>query len=270
MKIKIDFLNKNIFEEKLKHLKDIDFSLFVECVPQTQDELSSINIITLYEPNEYFGRHDWVIQNKHLFDIILTWDDKILNTCDNALFLPFGHTWFTPDQYTKNHAKEFKIAHLRGNLLKSYGHQMRWEILERKNEIKVPTKFFDVYGDRHNIEQARFDKEEIFGDSQFGVAIENFAHRGWFSEKILDCFLLKTIPIYWGCSNIGDFFNEKGIIKFGEADEFIYIANQLTDSYYDSQKDIIEENYQLALQYVNYEQNIINKVIEIFKFNNLT
>jgi hypothetical protein len=58
MKIKIDFLNKNIFEEKLKHLKDIDFSLFVECVPQTQDELSSINIITLYEPNEYFGRHD--------------------------------------------------------------------------------------------------------------------------------------------------------------------------------------------------------------------
>jgi hypothetical protein len=76
--------------------------------------------------------------------------------------------------------------------------------------------------------------------------------------------------MYWGCSNIGDFFNEKGIIKFGEADEFIYIANQLTDSYYDSQKDIIEENYQLALQYVNYEQNIINKVIEIFKFNNLT
>jgi len=75
--------------------------------------------------------------------------------------------------------------------------------------------------------------------------------------------------MYWGCSNIGDFFNEKGIIKFGEADEFIYITNQLTDNYYNAQKDIIEENYQLALQYVNYEQNIINKIIEIFKLNNL-
>jgi hypothetical protein len=269
MKLKVDFLNKNIFEDKLSHLENIDFSLFVETTPTSQEELSSVNIITLYEPNEYFRRHDWVIQNKHLFNAILTWNDKVLNNCENALYLPFGHTWFKPDQYTKSHNKEFKIAHLRGNLLKSYGHQMRWEILDRKNEIKIPTKFFDVYGDRHNIEQARFDKEEIFGDSQFGVAIENFAHRGWFSEKILDCFLLKTIPIYWGCSNIGDFFNKEGIITFGEADEFIYISNQLTDKYYESKKQAIEENYQLALQYVNYEQSIINKVLEIFKFNNL-
>jgi hypothetical protein len=269
MKLKVDFLNKTIFEDKLSYLKDIDFSLFVECIPQSQDELSSINIIALYEPNEYFGKHDWAIQNKHLFNAILTWNDKVLNNCENAIYLSFGHTWLQPNQYEKNHTKDFKIAHLRGSLLKSYGHQIRWEILDRKDEIKVPTKFFDVYGDRHNIEKARFDKEEIFGDSQFGVAIENFSHRGWFSEKILDCFLLKTIPMYWGCSNIGDYFNENGIIKFGEADDFIYISNQLTDLYYSSKKNIIEENYQLALQYVNYEQNIINKVVEIFKFNNL-
>lgn len=269
MKLKVSFFDEKIFEKGLECFKDLDFSLFVESTPSTQEELSPINIIALYEPNEYFGKHDWVIQNKHLFNVILTWNDKVLNNCENAIYLPFGHTWFTLDQYEKEHKKEFKIAHLRGNLLKSYGHQIRWEILDRKNEIKIPTKFFDAYGDRHNIEQARFDKEEIFGDSQFGVAIENFAHRGWFSEKILDCFLLKTIPMYWGCSNIGDFFNEKGIIKFGEADEFIYISNQLTDSYYNSQKDIIEENYQLALQYVNYEQSIMNKITEIFKLNNL-
>jgi len=269
MKLKVDFLNKDIFEEKLNYLKNLDFSLFVESIPTSQEELSSINIIVLYEPNEYFGKHDWVIQNKHLFNAILTWNDKILNNCDNSIFLPFGHTWLKPDQYVKPHKKEFKIAHLRGNLLKSHGHQIRWEVLDRKNEIKIPTKFFDVYGDRYNIEQARFDKEEVFGDSQFGIAIENFSHRGWFSEKILDCFLLKTIPIYWGCLNIDDFFNKEGIITFREADELIYISNQLTDSYYESKKQIIEENYQLALQYVNYEQNIINKLIEIFKLNNL-
>ena len=33
--------------------------------------------------------------------------------------------------------------------------------------------------------------------------------------------------------------------------------------------DIIEENYQKALQYVNYEQNITSKITEIFKLNNL-
>jgi hypothetical protein len=269
MKIRSNFLDPKVFEEKLSHLRDIDFSLFVETTPQSQDELSSINIITLHEPNEYFGKHDWAIQNQHLFNAILTWNDKVLNNCDNAMFLPFGHTWFKPDQYEKEHSKEFKIAHLRGNLLKSYGHQIRWEILDRKNELTIPTKFFETYGDRHDIDRARIDKEEVFGDSQFGVAIENFSHRGWFSEKILDCFLLKTIPMYWGCSNIGDFFNKEGIIQFGDPDEFIYISNQLTDKYYDSKKQIIEENYQLALQYVNYEQNIIDKITEIFKLNNI-
>ena len=103
----------------------------------------------------------------------------------------------------------------------------------------------------------------------FWVAIENFSHRGFFTEKILDCFLLKTIPIYWGCSNIHDFFNKDGIIKFEEADEFIYITNNLNENYYHSKKDIIEENYQKALQYVNYEQNIIDKIKEIFKLNKL-
>jgi hypothetical protein len=266
MKIKAAHFN---IEKYLTPYKDIDFSLFLETTPENQSELSSINIISIHEPNEYFGKHDWIIQNKHLFDVILTWNDKILNNCENSIYLPFGHTWFKPDQYEKYHQKEFKISHLRGNLLKSYGHQIRWEILERKNELKVPIKFFETYGDRHNIEDARKGKEEVFGDSMFGIAIENFSHRGFFTEKILDCFLLKTIPIYWGCSNIGDFFNDEGIIKFENVDDFLYITNQLTEEYYTSKKDIIEENYQKALQYINYEQNITSKITEIFKLNNL-
>jgi len=269
MKLKVEFLDKDKIEKEINELKDIDFSLFVECIPQSQDELSPINIIVFYEPNEYFGKHDWVIQNKHLFNAILTWNDKVLNNCENAIYLPFGHTWLQPDQYEKNHTKEFKIAHLCGALLKSHGHQMRHEILARKDELKVPTKFFHTYGDRSNIERARIDKEEIFSDSMFSVAIENFPHRGWFSEKILDCFLLKTIPIYWGCSNIDTFFNKDGIITFENPDDFIYVANQLTPQYYKSKKNAIEENWKLALQYVNYEKNIVDKVKEIFLLNNL-
>ena len=269
MKIKSNFFEESVLREKLKHLENIDFSLFVEDIPQSQEDLSSINIISLHEPNEYFGKHDWVIQNKDLFSSILTWDDKVLNNCENAIFLPFGHTWFTPDQYEKNHNKEFKIAHLCGDLLKSYNHQMRHEILEREKEIKIPTKFYKTIGDRHNISNAKQGKEEVFGDSMFGVAIENFSHRGFFTEKILDCFLLKTIPIYTGCSNIGDFFNKEGIIEFKNVDDFIHISNQLTEDFYESKKEIIEENWVLAKNYVYYEQTIINKIIEIFEFNKL-
>jgi hypothetical protein len=146
---------------------------------------------------------------------------------------------------------------------------MRHEILDREKELKVPTKFFESHGDRYDLENARLGKEEVFGDSQYGIAIENFSHRNFFTEKILDCFLLKTIPIYWGCSNIGDYFNTDGIIVFNNVDDFIYKSNQLDENYYESKKEIIEENWKLALNYVDYEQNIINTVTEIFKYNKL-
>ena len=121
MKIKVNHFDREIFKQKLSYLNNIDFSLFVDSTPETQDDLSPINILVLQEPNEYFGYHDWAIQNKDLFNIILTWDDKVINNCDNALFLPFGHSWFKPDQYEISHEKKFQISHLCGKLLKTYG-----------------------------------------------------------------------------------------------------------------------------------------------------
>jgi len=269
MKVFSKFFDPKTFEEKLPHLKHVDFSLFVDEVPQKQEDLSSINIMVLAEPNEYFGLHDWTIHNKNLFQVILTWDDKILNTCDNSLFFPFGQTWFKPDQYEKEHDKKFELAHLSGILNKSHGHSMRHEILARENEFKIPTNFYKTIGDRHNEDDARIGKETVFGNSMFGVVIENFSHRGYFSEKILDCFLMKTIPIYWGCSNIHDYFFEPGFLKFENVDDLIYISNMLTPEFYESKKEAIEHNYKIALNYINYEQSIIDKVEEIFKLNNL-
>lgn len=272
MKIFTKFFNPITFEEKMGSLKHINFSLFIDDTPKKQEDLSEINIMVLAEPNEYFGLHDWTIQNKDLFSFILTWDDRVLNNCKNALFFPFGQTWFKSEQYLKKHKKKFELSHLCGELLKSYGHQMRHEILERETEFHIPTNFYKTIGDRHNEDDARIGKETVFGNSQFGVVIENFSHRGFFSEKIIDCFLMKTIPIYWGCSNIGDFFDNKGIINFSNVDDLILLTNELGTSdflMYESSTKIIEKNYQKALKYISYEQSIINKITEIFNLNNL-
>jgi hypothetical protein len=269
MKTKINFLDKNKVEKELEDLKHVDFSLFIESQPQHYTELSSINVLSLYEPNEYFGFHDLAIKDKDTYDIILTWDDKVLKKCDNAVFLPFGHTWLQPDQFEKQNEKKFELAHLCGTLLKSYGHSMRHEIMARTDEFEIPTNFYPTIGERHDLENARLGKETVLANSQYGVAIENFSHRNFFTEKILDCFLLKTIPLYWGCSNIDEFFNPEGIIKFENIDDLIYKVNQLDENFYESKKEVIEENWKLALKYVNYEKNIADKLKEIFKLNNL-
>lgn len=269
MKLKVAHFDEQVFRDKMKHLAHLDFSLFVETAPQSQEELSSINIISFQEPNEYFGLHDWVIKNKDIFSIILTQSDRVLNNCETSIYQPFGHTWLKPDQYNKEHIKEFKLAHLQGALLKTYGHSLRHQVTARENEFTIPIKFYETYGNRNDIEDARLGKEFIFGDSQFGVVIENVSNRGYFTEKILDCFLLKTIPIYWGCSNIEDYFDIDGIITFNNVDDLIYKTNQLNESYYNNRKEIIEKNWKLALEYVDYEQNIVNSITQIFKHNNL-
>lgn len=261
-----DNIRKYLIERKVDH---IDFSLFVDGVPTSAEELSPINILVLQEPNEYFKLHDWAIQNHNLFSVILTWSDVVLNNCPNAIFFPFGNLWMDEELYSRNREKKFEISHLCGKKLLTYGQSLRHEILARQNEIKIPTNFYSEYGGMGSIREAAEGKEFIYGNSMFGVVIENTSHRGYFTEKILDCFALKTIPLYWGCSSISDYFNDNGFIKFNNVDDLIYIANNLTEQDYYERVSIVEENFNTAIGFGDYEVRIAEKVEEIFKLNNL-
>ncbi len=269
MKLNINFLDKQKLEKLLFNYNHLDISLFISTLPKSQEQLSSINILTLHEPTGYFNTTPWVIENKHLFQVILTWDDQILNNCKNAIYLPFGGTWMYPTQYEQPRVKKFEIAHLSGVLNKTYGHSLRHEVIARQNEFNRPINFHKTIGDRNNLDDARLGKETVFGNSQFGIAIENFNHRGFFTEKILDCFLMRTIPIYWGCSNIGDYFNIDGILRVNNVDDIISLTNRLKLGDYERHLKAVEENWKLALSYVDYEKTIADKVIEIFKYNHL-
>jgi hypothetical protein len=55
-------------------------------------------------------------------------------------------------------------------------------------------------------------KIEIFETYMFSIVIENSRQIHYFTEKIIDCLLTKTIPIYYGCPNISDYFDTSGWI----------------------------------------------------------
>jgi hypothetical protein len=50
------------------------------------------------------------------------------------------------------------------------------------------------------------NKEDGIKDYKYSIALENSSQLNYFTEKIIDCLLMWTIPIYWGCPNISDFF----------------------------------------------------------------
>ena len=48
---------------------------------------------------------------------------------------------------------------------------------------------------------------------RYSIAIENTAAPDYFTEKINDCFLAYTVPIYYGAINIGKYFPPKSFIQ---------------------------------------------------------
>jgi hypothetical protein len=83
----------------------------------------------------------------------------------------------------------------------------------------------------------------------FHIAAENSQQRNYFTEKIIDCFASKTIPIYYGCPNIGDWFNMDGIITFNDIKDLEHIFDYIDEDYYNSRQAAIEENYEIAKQF---------------------
>jgi hypothetical protein len=101
-------------------------------------------------------------------------------------------------------------------------------------------------------------KDPYFANAKFNIACENQVMTNMFSEKLLDCFKTKTVPIYYGCTNIDKYFNPKGIIQFNTIEEFDRIMETLTPEMYDEMLPYIEENYQLAKPY--WEKNVYQRI----------
>jgi len=78
---------------------------------------------------------------------------------------------------------------------------------------------FDFYGrgwsgigDRRYKGQAA-NKHEILRGYEYSIAIENVCEKNYVSEKMFDCFLNNTIPIYHGCPNVTDIFKSNSFVE---------------------------------------------------------
>ena len=106
-------------------------------------------------------------------------------------------------------------------------------------------------------------KSDGCNDFMFQIAIENGRLKNYFTDKILDCFITGTIPIYWGCPNIGDFFDERGIITFNTPDELKEILESLTKEKYSSMLEYAKINFEKTRDnHTNSDDALYKKIIE--------
>ena len=55
-------------------------------------------------------------------------------------------------------------------------------------------------------------KLEFEMNHKFSIAFENSSREDYITEKLVQSFAAKTIPVYWGAGNVTDYFNEKAMI----------------------------------------------------------
>lgn len=219
------------------------------------------------EPEVIQHTREFMLRNAHRFTWILTFDEYVLQACPNARKYVFGGCWIHPADRGRADPveKEFRMSTLVGSKSAGEGHRLRRRIYDRQTEIThMPYTFYrSSHGTQlpeitNNPVFEHDSKFELFRRFQYSLVIENSKQKDYFTEKIIDCLITKTIPIYWGCPNIHDYFDTRGFIlldtpTFEEFHEKIQI---LTPEYYEHHKDVIEANYQRCLAYVSVEANI--------------
>ena len=90
---------------------------------------------------------------------------------------------------------------------------------------------------------------------RFSLIIENTISPWYFTEKLLNCFAVGTIPIYLGASEIHNFFNPQGIIKFLNKKDFLYqVIPALSERLYNSHMEAIEDNFNRSQKFQSIEK----------------
>jgi hypothetical protein len=82
--------------------------------------------------------------------------------------------------------------------------------------------------------------------------IENCKEDYYFTEKLIDCFLSGTIPIYYGCPSIGNFFNDQGILSFTTLEECFAIVHAISKRMYEEKLPFVKDNFERAKKYTQF------------------
>lgn len=93
------------------------------------------------------------------------------------------------------------ISVITSNKAATKGHQDRIEFVKKLKQHYGD--LIDVYGNGVNNFE---DKWDVLAPYKYHISIENSSSKYYWTEKISDCYLAGTFPIYYGCTNIGDYF----------------------------------------------------------------
>ena len=241
-----------LYMKWVKGSQTAPISIYVDQGLNHQTNPKTKNYGWLSESRTIIGNlYDWAKNNvdylKQNFILVFTHDVELANYSDIfALVQSSGKSFISEGQI---YEKTKLVSMIASNKVMCSEHVFRQEMINKFS------KKCDHYG-RGFIELA--NKSDGLRDYCFSITMENATYSNMFTEKITDCFMTGTIPVYYGIPNIGDFFNKDGIIILNEE----FKIEDLTFDLYHSKINAVIDNLKISKDLLVAEDYIYLKYIK--------
>ena len=233
-------------------------------MPMRLEANDNFKVLILHsEPSGLCVDHGTLRQIAHFFDLIITSNPQLYDL-PNIEVAYFGDIWVRKLPSRKEFSTSFMFS-LGANMPGLTGYDVRREFLQSADRVTMPKKFYRgkrPYELSQDLPLLIDDSKDCLFESMFHVAVENQSEPNYFSEKVIDCFSTFTVPIYYGCTNIGEFFDLDGMITANSADEMVQIVNTLTVRDYWQRMPAMQRNFDLAHNYWNWEARLRNVILQ--------
>lgn len=190
-----------------------------------------------------------VADNAAMFDVVLSHDVQFLSDITQrhpkgssaAAFVPFASSFLLPP-FMGLHAdiKSQLVSCFLSSKRMLLGHVLRHAVFHHP-ALRGRVHFFGQAAGQE-IEQ----KTDAMAAYMFHIVIENSRARGYYSEKLIDCFLTGTIPLYWG-GELPSAFDRLGVITWNTLDDLVGIVAALSADAYWARHSAVARNYNVAL-----------------------
>ncbi|MDU8941899.1 hypothetical protein [Ovoidimarina sediminis] len=197
--------------------------------------------LVIAEPRAVHGWHMRLLRLFHRrFTRILTRDPALLAALPNAV--AHSHTFASLTRAEQPVTEKTRAVSLIASGKRDHpGHRLRHSLVERIRaeglDVAVMGRGYAPFG----------NKEEGLLPFRFSVVIENCREPGYISEKLLDACLCRTVPIYWGAPDVGDYVDPRGLVICEGEDALMTAIREAAGGDAAGFAPYLEENRQRAL-----------------------
>ena len=219
-------------------------------------------VLLMAEPlviQKRYYRLIWLLQHK--FDLILCRYERYANAYASVVPFDGVEPWVKGKNVDFTAVKTLSCSIISSGKTDLVGHKLRHQVIAW---LRLRDYDVDVLGRGYKpFEQ----KQDGLSPYTYSVIIENVQEPDYFTEKLLDCFICGTIPIYWGASNIKHYFNTDGMVICNDLAELQGAIEVLFNGKSGSKElvdhTIIEHNRNTALEYGNLPKRIAHTILNI-------